>query len=398
MIDLSVIVPIYNIEKYLRRCIESIIAQSCHSMEIILVDDGSLDSCGNICDEFAQADSRIIAIHKENGGLVSARKEGLRRAQGKYVIYVDGDDWIEADACEKMLKSIDSKKADMVFYDHFENTGDFEKLVKHGIKEGIYDKKLLEECIYPHMISGDSFFEWQVIPTLWDVILKRDLLEKHQFDVEDEIALGEDAACIYPCLLDAKSVAFERKAYYHYRQTANSMIKQRPGLEIERKRLNLLNTYVGKKLNNYPNEYGLKKQWLSYMLFLTLPRADQLYRDYSKLTFLYPYFEVKPTMKIAIYGAGTYGQRLYSYIRQTGFCEVIAWFDRNYEELKEQGFDVKSPEDINKYQYDGIIIANLFYESRQQIRKTIKEKTDTKIFEIDTEFIFSKESLSGFGL
>ncbi|MBR5356679.1 MAG: glycosyltransferase, partial [Lachnospiraceae bacterium] len=318
--------------------------------------------------------------------------------KGRYVLYVDGDDWIEPDACEKMLESIETKNVDMVFYDHFENTGEFEKLVKHGIREGIYDKKQLEECVYPHMIAGNSFFEWQVIPTLWDVILKKELLEKHQYDVEDGITLGEDAACIYPCLLDAKAVSFERKAYYHYRQTANSMIKQRPNPEIERERLNLLNTYVGKKLDNYPKAYGLKKQWLSYMLFLMISRADQLYKDYDKLTFLYPYFEVKRGMKVAIYGAGTYGQRLYSYIRQTGFCEVAAWFDRNYEELKEQGFDVKSPEEINKYQYDGIIIANMFYESRQQIRKTIRKKTDTKIFEIDKEFIFSDESLSGLGL
>jgi glycosyltransferase involved in cell wall biosynthesis len=398
MCDLSVIVPIYNIDEYLGECVESIIEQSCPNMEIILVDDGSSDSSGEICDEYSRKDSRIVVIHKENGGLVSARKEGLKRARGRYIIYVDGDDWIEPDACERMLKSIDDNHVDMVFFDHYENTGDHQKLVCHSISEGIYDKKRLKEFVYQHMISGNRFFEWQVIPTLWDVILKKELLEKHQYEVEDGITLGEDAVCIYPCLLDADSVAFERKAYYHYRQTANSMIKQTPNSIIERKRLALLNTFAGKKLDNFPKEYGLKRQWITYMLFLMIPRANQLYEEYDKLTYLYPYYEVVRGMKVAIYGAGTYGQRLYSYITQTGFCEVVAWFDRNYEEYKKQGLDVCNPEEINKYQFDGIIIANMFFDSRQQIKKSIMEKTYTKIFELENDFIFSKKSLNGFGL
>ena len=103
-------------------------------------------------------------------------------------------------------------------------------------------------------------------------------------------------------------------------------------------------------------------------------------------------------MKIAIYGAGTYGQRLYGYLKQTGFCDVIVWFDRNYEQLCEMGFDVKNPESITDYQFDGIIIANMFSKSRRQIEDFIKQKSDCQIYGIDEKAIFSKEYLAGFGL
>lgn len=398
MIDISVIVPIFNIDKYLRECLESITMQSCPNMEIILIDDGSSDLSGVICDEYARRDSRIIVIHKKNGGLVSARKEGLKHAHGMYILYVDGDDWLEPESCSQMVRYIDDEKVDMVFFDHFENTGNYQKLVSHSIKEGVYSKNQMRELIYPYMIVGESFFEWQVFPSMWDVIMRRELLVKHQYSVDDGITMGEDAACIYPCLLDAESVSFKRKAYYHYRQTPNSMIKQMPDLIEERKRMALLYRCGNEQISKYATECDVKKQWIAYMLFLMIPRSDQLYKNYSKLTYLYPYYEVKKDMKIAIYGAGTYGQRIFSYLKQTNFCEVVVWFDCNYEELNRQGFDVKNPEDIDKYQYEGIIIANMFYRSRQQIKNFINKKVNTKIFEIEENFIFSEESLMGFGL
>ncbi len=100
MLKISVVVPIYNVEKYIRKCIGSIQSQSYQDIEIILVDDGSTDMCGNICDEYAKNDRRIKVIHKANGGLVSARKAGIALAEGDYVIAVDGDGWIEDDWIE----------------------------------------------------------------------------------------------------------------------------------------------------------------------------------------------------------------------------------------------------------------------------------------------------------
>ena len=100
----SIVVPIYNVEKYLDRCIQSLLAQTLKEIEIILVDDGSDDGCAQICDQYAERDSRIKVVHKKNGGLDSARKAGIAIASGKYVGYVDGDDWIEPFMYERMVE------------------------------------------------------------------------------------------------------------------------------------------------------------------------------------------------------------------------------------------------------------------------------------------------------
>lgn len=97
---ISIIVPVYNVEKYLERCIESIVNQTYKDIEIILVDDGSPDNCPVICDRYAEKDNRIKVIHKQNGGLINARKSGLEIAQGDYIGFVDSDDWIEPEMYE----------------------------------------------------------------------------------------------------------------------------------------------------------------------------------------------------------------------------------------------------------------------------------------------------------
>lgn len=115
-IQISIVVPIYNIQDYLKRCIDSIINQSYKYIEIILVDDGSTDNCPEICDAYAQKDNRIRVIHKKNGGLVSARKAGTAIAKGDYILNVDGDDWIENKRIEILVKEgILPYKADMIY-------------------------------------------------------------------------------------------------------------------------------------------------------------------------------------------------------------------------------------------------------------------------------------------
>lgn len=111
---LSIIVPIYKIEDYLPQCIESILAQNYFEFELILVDDGSPDGCPGICDDYTKRDSRIKVLHKANGGLVSARKAGLQIAQGEYIGYVDGDDWIESDFYERLMEKAEENNADIV--------------------------------------------------------------------------------------------------------------------------------------------------------------------------------------------------------------------------------------------------------------------------------------------
>ena len=114
MVELSVIVPIFNVEKYLPQCVESILNQTYNKLEIILVDDGSTDSCGAMCNDYAKRDKRVKVLHKNNGGLVSARKAGIEIAQGNYITYVDGDDWLSPNTYEVLMRYILETKADIV--------------------------------------------------------------------------------------------------------------------------------------------------------------------------------------------------------------------------------------------------------------------------------------------
>ena len=118
----SIIVPIYKVpEVFLRQCIESLINQTLNEIEIILVDDGSPDECGKICDEYASKDNRINVIHKQNGGLVSARNAGYEVVTGKWHMYLDGDDWIDLDTCEKLMERVsDDSEIDVVFWKHIQ--------------------------------------------------------------------------------------------------------------------------------------------------------------------------------------------------------------------------------------------------------------------------------------
>lgn len=116
MAQVSIIVPVYQIEKYIRKCIESIQSQTFSDFELILVDDGSKDASGSICDEYAKKDNRIKVIHKKNEGVASARNEGIKLSKGKYVCFIDGDDWIEKFMIENCINRILDTEADVIFH------------------------------------------------------------------------------------------------------------------------------------------------------------------------------------------------------------------------------------------------------------------------------------------
>ena len=211
----SVIVPIYNIEKYLRRCIDSVLAQSFADYELILVDDGSPDMCGAICDEYAKKDERIKVIHKNNGGLVSARQEGIKIASGDYVFHLDGDDSILPDALESAYDIIKVTDADIVSFSYKcsinDKAGDS---VIDLVDEGLYKKEEIKKHIFPKLLSDKNMNH--IFYFLWGKAIKRELATKHQLNVNQAISLGEDLSCIVPCILESEKIYMSRKAIYLY--------------------------------------------------------------------------------------------------------------------------------------------------------------------------------------
>ena len=396
---ISVIVPVYNAEKYLRQCMDSILSQTLQNLEVICVDDGSIDESASILDHYAEIDRRVKVIHKENGGLVSARKTGLKAAKGAYIGYVDSDDWIEPDMYEKLLAVLADGKADIAMCGRFEDTGNVSKAVHHGIPEGYYDKRALLEKVYPGMIVNGAFFEWGIFPGVWDKLFRREKLEPFQMAVDGRIVMGEDAACTYPAILNADNIYILHECLYHYRQSASSMVKQDADPEAQRKGYHILYHSVNEVFEKYRYIYDLRKQWREYLLFLMVPRADVLYEGVEKLDFLFPFPEIKKGSRVIVYGMGTYGQRLYRYLKSTGFCRFVACVDRNYEELSRQGFPVEPPEAIGKYAYDAVAVAVSFAEAREGIRRELERKYPSgKVHVIDEKLVKDGDSLKAFGL
>lgn len=227
---LSVVVPAYNVENYIRECVDSILRQSFADFEVILVDDGATDTTGQICEEYAGRDERVRVIHKKNGGLVSARKAGVRVARGIYTAYVDGDDWIAPDMFRELCECAQREKTDIVIADFFCAFSDRKVPLTQNMAAGRYSREEMQQAVYPHMLCNGEYFSFGFQPCVWGKLFKRELLLKNQLAVDERIKLGEDAACFYPCLLDADSIFYLKEhylCYYRMRETSisHSMIK-----------------------------------------------------------------------------------------------------------------------------------------------------------------------------
>ena len=211
MCVISIIVPIYNIEKFLPCCIDSILAQTFTEWELILVDDGSSDTCGSICDEYATKDGRIRVIHKPNGGLTSARNAGLVMASGEWVMYLDGDDWIEPEMLELLLQKGEETGADIVM-------GDF--LFAYPDRDVPYRLPDWDDC----KTTSLNRYITSVWTCVWGGIHRRSLYEEHQLQSPQGVTYCEDFHLIVRLCYFARKVVNVHRPFYHYRQQEGSVI------------------------------------------------------------------------------------------------------------------------------------------------------------------------------
>lgn len=211
---ISIIVPVYKVEKYLNRCIDSILNQSYKNIEVILVDDGSPDNCGKICDEYLLKDNRIRVIHKENGGLSSARNAGLDIATGDYIGFVDSDDWIEPKMYETLIENVIKYNAQI-------SVGGVVDLLEEGNKytsiKSTFDGNIKIECLNKEDAMKKFFLgSWSA----WDKIYKREVHEKIRFP-EGEI--NEDEAIAMQILDNCEKIVYTNEVFYNYIKRSDSI-------------------------------------------------------------------------------------------------------------------------------------------------------------------------------
>ena len=225
MPEFSVIVPVYNVEPYLRQCIDSILGQSFADFELILVDDGSPDGCPAICDEYAAKDGRVTVIHQLNAGLVRARKSGLLRASADYICFVDSDDWVKEDWLQTVHQCLaEGNWPDMLVFSYIQDNGSTVQPI--FAEAGLYDKARMESQIYPYMIwDRRKPFLRQLLPAFQCMkVTRRKLLAEHFISDDAYIPLFEDVAMTYECLYNAKSLYICQDTLYVYRIREDSLI------------------------------------------------------------------------------------------------------------------------------------------------------------------------------
>ena len=259
----SVIVPIYKVEEYLSACIESVLNQTFCDFELILVNDGSPDNCPEICDEYAKKDSRIKVIHKENGGLVSARQAGIKVAKGDYVFNLDSDDLIENDTLECAYNIIKDTGCEMVsFARKWVKGGQTVKITDDNLAEGLYTEDKLEKYIYPKILSDKNMEHISCYIT--GKALKREFLTPFQLAVNEKISLGEDLCCVVPCYLNTKSIYISRKTAYLYTVRETSMSK-----EFNTKQITLIENVINEiSGNNMEKIADFDEQLSRYSCFM----------------------------------------------------------------------------------------------------------------------------------
>ena len=210
---ISIIVPVYKVEKYLDKCVESIVSQTYKNLEIILVDDGSPDNCPEMCNEWAKKDDRIKVIHKENGGLSDARNAGIDIANGKYIGFVDSDDYIMPNMFEKLYNTIRKNNADISLCSFIAVDEKGEKITD---AEKMENQVLTGEQTMKNLVEGASV----LFVIVWNKLYKREIFDDIRFE---KGRLHEDEFAIHHILGKAKNIACINDGLYLYLQRNNSI-------------------------------------------------------------------------------------------------------------------------------------------------------------------------------
>lgn len=271
MPNISILLAVYQAEKYLKKCLDSILAQTFRDYEVILVDDGSPDKSGEICDEYARKDNRFKVIHKENGGVASARQCGLDHAQGEYIIYIDPDDWIESDMLETMYHEAKVQDADMVFVDYYWENENNIRYMKEEPKD--LNHFTLLEAILNQSITGAT----------WTKLIRRSLFE--QYDAKfPHINCTEDTHTMSQLLIHDIKLAYIPKAFYHYVTyvNPNSLLKT---IKEYKERLEAFYTLLHDNYYKYWLVYlGYRWNWLSFdILVNNLMQKDDFIKYFDDL-------------------------------------------------------------------------------------------------------------------
>ena len=383
MEKISVIVPIYNEEVYLDLCVSSIQNQSYENLEIILVDDGSDYFCAKKCDEYAQHDSRIKVIHKKNGGVTSARKEGILAATGDYVTLVDADDWIESDTCNEYHKLM-INKPDMIASSNYrrEYANGSSMDVFNNTKTGFWESDKFETEVLPNFVKTTEFYDTEYLHFCVVYAFKRTFVQNLVMELDERIKIGEDFAFIMLAYMKAESFAVTPYRGYHYRSNPASVTQCTTDSKEQCK---LMYDFLNKQIDKSKYNHQLLRRKNELILHRALMVTDYKPLLNASDEYLYPYSKVKKGSRIIIYGAGLVGKKICQALENTRDYIVVGIADKNIHPFELSGYRIMSPEEIIDYDYDYVVLSIVFVNVKSEIKKRLIEigVEQDKIAEMD---------------
>lgn len=383
MIKISIIVAVYNVDKFLDECILSLINQTLNEIEIIIVNDGSTDGSSFICEKYKLLDERIILINKKNAGLVSARKFGIEIARGKYSIFVDGDDKLDEYACEKMFMIAEKLNVDFIHFNYKTTAGNKICYIK---KDEIINlvkidrKKLFIDSV----ICNEETNMQSITPSIWSKLFVTSFIKKVYMKTPDDQSYGEDLICLYNCIMQSQKCALSTMFFYNYRIHAASMSHKWQWSTIERivKLKEIISKLLGEAFFSEIERYFFRIV-VNYI------------EESSKNTAIIPKCIISDITRfynknIILYGAGNVGIDYYNQLVRYSRINIIAWVDCNFENINIDYFKIQSPDYIKDVKFDYIVIAINDMKMATEIRKDLvmtKKINDKKIIWSKPEWI-----------
>lgn len=370
-IKISIIVPICNVEDYMRPCIESIMGQSYENLEIILIDDGSTDRCPEICDDYAKKDKRIHVIHKCNGGVTSARRIGAAAATGDYVLGVDGDDWIEKDRVEVLVREgIQPTHADMIhlsgyILDYAEEENE-SKRRSPDVPIKLFENDEIENEIFPLILRQD------IVGSLCMWAIRRELLLRNQMLIDDRVIYEEDSLCICLCLLEAKSVMTIQQSGYHYIQRSSSLVHQRRST-FHKNPLKIWYRILKNQLDQKHASEKIREICgriaANFIMRYYCYDYDWLLKSFPG--YLFPFPKIGSGSRIAVYGAGKFGYKFVQSLDKARDYSVVLWVDQKQDLPTVPGYNISSRDAILSADYDFIVVAILDAAVAEEVKRSL---------------------------
>lgn len=357
-VSVSIIIPVYNTEKYIKMCLDSIISQTYRCYEVIIVNDGSTDSSGKICDEYARTNSNFKVFHIKNGGQNHARYEGLRNANSEYILFVDSDDWIDEDYIEKLVELNDNETFDfvtsgLIFENTSENTAD--RFVD-GVEEGSYSKSDIWGNIIDRYFFDNNNFGQGITHSLSDKLIRKSFIMPIISNINKEITICEDGAVVFEMLLEATEIRVSHYCGYHYVQHNNSTIHSYKQEDLWR--LSLLRDYYFGLFTQYGINNKVLINNFSKFICLNAEKATARSLGYEKkYSLVIPNRIPGERKRVIVYGAGVKGKE---FINDLELCEefsIIAWADINHRLSEYKDIELITPKKICDLDFDCIIIA-----------------------------------------